>query len=130
MPYVDTDGTTIEIHVAETNNVAIITWSVNNIESFTHIIVRVCLDNTEECMQHNVTDVSSTSQLNIPEGEKHVLSFYMYDGVELVHSQETAISTGSGKYATSTTANFVLYFWMWQIEENSPVLLFTTVMLS
>ena len=58
------------------------------------MLVEVCEVVQQQCSESNVTDVSSPSQISIPGGEAYELSFYMYDGAELVASQPMAIKTG------------------------------------
>ena len=73
---------------------AVITWRVINPDSFTRILVGVCEVDQRLCLESNVTDVSSPSQISIPGGEAYEFSFHMYDGAELVASQPMAIKTG------------------------------------
>ena len=91
---VDTTGTSIEI--GQDDNLAMITWSVINSDSLTRMHVEVCEVDQRQCLDSNVTDVSSTSQISIPEGEKYEVSFHMYDGPELVASQEM-VATKTGR---------------------------------
>ena len=83
---VDTTGTSIEISQEE--NLAIITWSVINPDSFTRMLIEVCEVDQQQCLESNSTDVSSPSQISIPKGDTYKFTFYMYDGAELVASEE------------------------------------------
>lgn len=93
-PSVSVKDTKIEIY--EDGNTAGITWNVNNIGSFTRILVEVCVLDTDNCLEHNVTDSSGTSVVAIPQGKTHQFSFFMYDGVDLVSSQPHAVKLGTG----------------------------------
>ena len=77
-------------------DVAIITWSVINSGSVTHILMKVCEVSSGECMEHEIGDFQSTSQVNIPKGQDYEFSFYLYDGIELVATQERAVTRETG----------------------------------
>ena len=89
----------ITIHIMKDSNgtsVAIIPWSVINPCSVTHIMMKVCEVNSGECRKHEIGDFTSTSQVNIPKGEDYEFSFYLFDGRDLVATQERALIHESG----------------------------------
>ena len=65
-PVLDTTETSIE--VSQDGNSATITWSITNANSFTHMLVEVCEVVQQQCLELNVTDVSTPSQISIPGG--------------------------------------------------------------
>lgn len=85
------------------------------------IVVSVCEVNTQECKQHEVTDVSQVSTLVVPEGSVYQFSFFIYDGLDLVSSHEDAIKIG-GKHIESwycTSAVFVNDLNHWLVDSCS-----------
>ena len=90
-PVLDTTETSVEISRDE--NSATITWSITNANSFTHVLVEVCEVVQQQCLGSNVTDVSTPSQISIPGGVAYNFSFDMYDGAELVASEEMVADT-------------------------------------
>lgn len=94
-PVVGDKETKIEVY--KDNDVATITWGVDNPESLSWVGVKVCEMKTTECLAHNVTDVSGTSQVSVPQGANYQFSFYLYDGVDIVSKQENAICQASGR---------------------------------
>ena len=96
-PAINTEEITVDIMKdSDYTSVAIITWSVINPGSVTHIVMKVCEVNSGECRKHEISDFTSTSQVNIPKGDNYEFSFYLYDGAELVATQERALVHESG----------------------------------
>ena len=96
-PAINTDDITVDITKdSNDTDVAIVTWSVMNPGSVTHILMKVCEVNYGECIEHEIGDFTSTSQVNIPKGQHYEFSFYLYDGAELVATQERATTLETG----------------------------------
>ncbi len=90
------DETSIEITRDINNNpVAIITWNINNLGSVTHIVVKVCVVNLNQCMADLIRDLQSTSTVDIPEGQEYDFTFELYDGDQLVETQGHTMNLGS-----------------------------------
>ena len=87
----------------------VITWGVINPDSVTHFGMKVCEVNSGECREHEIGDFTTTSQVNIPEGEDYEFSFYLYDGADLVATQERVLLHKSG-------ISGVIVFWRCSIS--------------
>ncbi len=86
--------TEIVVEVDLENDKAMLTWTVNHPESFTHIVVEACETSETDivCLKQNVTDKSGTTEMDIPDGDNYAFSFSFYDGEDLVAEQREAIT--------------------------------------
>ena len=71
------------------NTTAWITWSINNLDSVTSILIQVCLPDRSLCKPAiNITSLKVQPYvIRIPEGDTHkyMFIFTLYDGTDIVN---------------------------------------------